>query len=107
MLTTGEEARQFLYVEDCCECLNILMNRFTEIKSKRLDVSSFEWIKIRDLAEMVASNFSGCIVMPGTDEDDVQRRTLNDPGKDILNYWMPRTDVETGIKYCIDVAAKG
>jgi len=102
MQTTGEESRQFLYVEDCCECLSILMNKFNELDSNEYDVSSFEWITIKDVAYIIADNFNDCNVFTGDKVDDVQRNALNDPRTDILKYWQPRTPIEVGIKHLID-----
>ena len=99
ILTTGEERRQFLYVTDCCDCLDILMNTPTEKKS--FDVSSFEWLRIIDLAEIIASQCN-CEVTAGTITDDVQRSKLNEPNEDILQYWHPVTNIRTGINFCID-----
>ena len=50
MRTSGTEKRQFLYVEDCCKCFEILMN--DKIKDKYFDVSSFQWITIKEVAEI-------------------------------------------------------
>jgi len=98
MSTTGEEVRQFLYVDDCCKCMNIIMDRFNEIEEKQLDVSNFKWIKIKKIAEIVASHFDGCDVFPSTETDDIQRSLLVEPRKDILKYWQPETSIEDGIK---------
>jgi nucleoside-diphosphate-sugar epimerase len=102
MKTTGEEVRQFLYVDDCSECLNIVMNNFHEIKERHLDVSGFEWIKIKDLAKLIALNFNNCFVICGNDSDDVQRDALKEPNKKILNYWTPKISLNQGIKSIID-----
>ena len=101
MRTNGEEQRQFLYVKDCCECLNILMHGFDKIENKSFDVSSFEWVRISDLADIIASEFNRRVI-PGPLADDIQRSTLNEPESYILEYWHPRTDLKTGIKFCID-----
>ena len=98
MSTTGEEARQFLYVDDCCKCMNIIMDRFNEIKEQQLDVSNFKWIKIREIAEIVASYFNDCDIFSSELADDIQRSLLVEPRTDILKYWHPETSIENGIK---------
>jgi len=103
MCTTGEELRQFLYVDDCCRCINIIMERFDEIKDRQFDVSSFLWVKIKDVAGIVASYFNDCPVLLGDEIDDVQRSVLQEPGTDILRYWEPETSLEEGIKKIIDL----
>ena len=102
MLTTGNEARQFLYVDDCSKCLNIIMNSFFDIKEKHIDVSSFEWIKIIDLAKIVSSNFNNCPIYAGNDVDDVQRNALKEPNNNVLKYWTPDTSITVGIKKIIE-----
>ena len=103
MKTTGKERRQFLHVDDCSRCLNILMNKFYEIEEKHLDVSSFEWIKINDLAKIISSNFDNCSIYEGSDVDDVQRDALKEPNKEILQYWQPEVSLENGIKNIISL----
>jgi nucleoside-diphosphate-sugar epimerase len=102
MNTTGQEARQFLYVDDCCKCMNIIMERFNEIKEQQLDVSSFEWIKIKEIAKIVSSHFNDCPVHPSNEVDDVQRSLLKEPCRDILKYWAPEISIESGIKNIIN-----
>jgi len=98
MSTTGEEVRQFLYVDDCCKCMNIIMDRFDEIKERQLDVSNFKWLKIKDIAEIVASCFNNCDIFASEETDDIQRSLLVEPRTDILKYWHPETSIEAGIK---------
>jgi len=102
MRTNGEEARQFLFVDDCCSCLNILMNGFNEIKEKHLDISSFKWIKIIDLAKIISSNFNNNPINIGEDKDDVQRDALKEPDETILKYWTPETSLEDGVRIIIN-----
>jgi nucleoside-diphosphate-sugar epimerase len=101
MSTTGDEVRQFLYVEDCCKCLNIIMDRFDEIEEKQLDVSSFKWTSIKEIAEIVSHYFNDCEVIPSEETDDIQRSFLVEPHGDILKYWQPETTIENGIKYLL------
>lgn len=101
MLTSGAEKRQFLYVTDCCECMEILMNNFYAIQDKNFDVSSFVWTKIIDVAQIISDIFK-CEVIPGKLEDDVQRNELVDPRGEILQYWQPTTNIIEGIKLCVN-----
>ena len=102
MRTTGDELRQFLYVDDCSKCMEILMNKFDEIDDKEIDVSSFKWISIADVAKEISQQFSNCPVYPGAEIDDLQRNALNDPKKDILKYWKPEISISAGIKKLIE-----
>jgi nucleoside-diphosphate-sugar epimerase len=103
MATSGEESRQFLYVDDCCKCLNIIMNKYTELSKNEYDVSSYQWVNIKDLAKIVASNFNNCSISSGDCEDDIQRKAVKEPEKDILKYWQPETSIEEGIKKIINL----
>jgi len=99
--TTGNEARQFLYVDDCCKCLRTIMDNFNEIEEKQLDVSSFEWTSIIELAELISNKFNGCPIIIGKEIDDVQRDALKEPDNSILKYWKPETSLENGINNII------
>jgi len=101
MSTTGEEVRQFLYVDDCCKCMNVIMEQFDEIKEKQLDVTSFKWVKIKEIAKIISSYFNDCDIFASKEIDDIQRSLLVEPRKDILKYWQPETSIEDGIKYLI------
>jgi nucleoside-diphosphate-sugar epimerase len=101
MRTSGEEKRQFLHVDDCCRCLCVMMEDFYIIKQGSLDVSSFEWHSIVDVAKIIASHFKNCSIHQGSEVDDVQRGTLNEPGQEILEYWQPKISLEAGIKNII------
>jgi nucleoside-diphosphate-sugar epimerase len=96
--TSGKESRQFLYVEDCCECLNILANKFSKIREKELDISSFDWISILDLAKEISYIYNNCPVYVSDKKDNLQRDKLKNPRKDILKYWIPKTSIKEGVK---------
>lgn len=102
MKTNGEELRQFLYVEDCCKCFDIIMSNFSDIDEKELHVSSFKWIKIKDVAKIIASNFNNCKIYSGTEEDDIQRGSLREPNEYVLDFWKPEITINQGIKYIIE-----
>jgi nucleoside-diphosphate-sugar epimerase len=99
MLTDGMEKRQFLYVDDCCECLLILAENYPHIpRDKELHITSFEWHTIREVAEIVAKLYPGTKIVPGKEKDEIQRGKQNEPDPYILNYWYPKTSLEEGIK---------
>lgn len=106
MRTTGEEKRQFLYVSDCCKCFDMIMKNFNTIENKSIDISSFEWVTIKDIAEIISSNFNNCKVFSGYETDDLQRDGLKEPSTDILKYWQPETSIETGIKKIINADSR-
>lgn len=104
MKTDGQEERQFLYGDDCAECLSIISKMYDEIdRSKSLHVTSFEWTKIIDVANIISSEFNNCQIYPSTKKDDVQKNIKNEPDNYILNFWKPKTKLEQGIRKIIEM----
>ena len=98
LLTNGEEERQFLYVDDCCECLITLMEKYTTIvKDRPLHITNFKWHTILQLAHIIASHFPGVQILPSKQIDDVQKNKRNEPDSYILNFWKPKTELEDGV----------
>jgi nucleoside-diphosphate-sugar epimerase len=96
--TDGEEERQFLHVDDLCEALFYLTENYENInKSERIDISNFEWTKIKDLANICAELFN-CEVELSERKDETQRNYKNDPKKKILEFWQPKISLKTGVK---------
>jgi nucleoside-diphosphate-sugar epimerase len=62
MLTTGEETRQFIHIDDICRALHLALSQ--QLKGL-YDVTSFEWVKVRDVAEIIAK-ITGAKVVPGS-----------------------------------------
>ena len=111
MLTNGSEERDFLYAEDCCRCLEILMNNYSEFSSNDpLHITSFEFIKIKEIAKIIENLFSSLgkeiKINPGKNEDSVQKMQRNLPDKFILKYWNPETSIHDGIKKVFDEMKK-
>lgn len=99
MLTTGEEVRQFLYVEDAADALMVCLDNFEKFKSEKslLDITNFQWVTMLSIAEMIGS-LTGAKVIPATDTDWMQRDARIEPNIFILKYWQPKTSLETGLK---------
>jgi nucleoside-diphosphate-sugar epimerase len=51
MMTTGEEQRHFIHIDDVCRAFHLAMSRNLQ---GVYDVSSFEWVKVKELAQMIA-----------------------------------------------------
>jgi nucleoside-diphosphate-sugar epimerase len=102
MRTSGNECRQFLYVEDCCEALLSLSKKYNEIsRDEQLHISNFEWSTIESVAQIISSVFN-CNYTKGQKKDTVQLNLQYEPDKNILNYWKPKTSLEDGIRKIID-----
>ena len=107
MMTDGKEVRQFLHATDCSKCLYALSLKYQELpRNKEYHVTSFRWTSIIDIANIVASNFPGTVVVPSRAFDAVQLGTKNEADPFILNYWKPEISLEDGIKSTIEFMEK-
>lgn len=93
LLTDGEEERQFLHCDDCARCLTVTMNSYDDIikTEKSVDITGFEWLKIKDVAAMICDD-----VRVGTKIMNTHDR-LNEPRSFILKYWKPEVSLREGI----------
>lgn len=107
MLTDGNEKRQFLHTEDCGRCLATLAEKYDEIPNDEpLDITTFEWTTIAQIANMVADFVPGTTVTPGTKKDMTQRDMQNEPNDSILKYWQPTITLSQGIERLVDEYSK-
>ena len=96
--TDGQEARQLLYSEDCAECILILSKKYHILdKSKNYHITSFEWVKIIDVAKIV-QEISGCEINTAVRKDETQKNAMNNADSYILRFWKPKTTLKEGIK---------
>ncbi len=103
MLTDGVEKRQFLYAEDCCKALEVMMNSYNEFNSEdNLHITSFEYVQIKQIAEIIEKLFISIgkeiKIHPGLEKDSVQMDKQNEPDKYITKWWKPQTSIEKGIE---------
>lgn len=102
MMTDGEEERQFLYAEDCCRCNKILADNYDALdKTKEYHLTSFEWSKIIDIAEIISKEFGGVRISKGQIKDPVQNNKRNEPDPFIKRYWQPEVKLKEGIQKII------
>ena len=104
MLTDGTEERQFLYAEDCCEALETVMENYTDFKPEdELHITSFRSTTIREIANIIQGCF-GLIdkfdvkIESGLAKDSVQLDKRNSPSAYILDWWVPKTTIDVGIR---------
>ncbi len=102
MITDGQEEREFLYAKDCCEALEIVMNRYDDFNSDdMLHVTSFNSIKIIDIAHIIQQNFNmigkKVDIKPSIDTDTVQQNSKNVASKYLTKWWEPTTSLNDGI----------
>jgi nucleoside-diphosphate-sugar epimerase len=102
MLTDGQEQREFLYAEDCCEALEAIMENYNDFTSEdNLHITSFRSTKIIDIASIISGQFNligkEIKVQPSEEKDSVQMDKRNLPDTYLTKWWMPKTTIEQGI----------
>lgn len=103
MLTDGQEQREFLYAEDCCEALEVIMENYNDFTSEdNLHITSFHSTKIIDIASIICGQFNligkDVKVQPSLEKDSVQMDKRNQPDTYLTKWWIPKTSVERGIQ---------
>ena len=111
MMTDGEESRQFLYAEDCCEGLEAVMKNYDNFYSDDpLHITNFDYTSIREVAIIIENEFKligkPINILPGEASDSVQLDKRNEADRFIEKYWSPKTDLETGIAKVFDAMKK-
>ena len=102
MLTSGQEVRQFLHVEDCSRAILELIRRYRTLESNlSYDITSFTDNTILEVAQIVAEKTNANVVV-GQSKDAVQKNAKNIPNKIILDFWSPRITLGEGIGRIID-----
>jgi nucleoside-diphosphate-sugar epimerase len=103
MLTDGQEEREFLYAEDCCEALETIMENYNDFTSEdNLHITSFHSTKVIDIASMICGQFNlmgkyDVTVQPSTEKDSVQLDKRNKPDTYLMKWWTPKTTIDQGI----------
>ena len=111
MMTDGEEVRQFLYAEDCCEGLEAVMKNYDNFYSDDpLHITNFDYTSIREVAIIIENEFKligkPINIIPGEASDSVQLDKRNEADRFIEQYWSPKTDLETGIAKVFEAMKK-
>lgn len=104
MLTNGEEEREFLYVSDCCNALEVVMNEYDNIDvNDALHITSFQSTTIKNLAKIIENKFKDhgiddVKILPVNSKDTVQMDAKNKPDPFITKWWEPKVSLENGIE---------
>lgn len=103
MLTDGQEEREFLYAEDCCEALEAIMNNYNDFTSEdNLHITSYHPTSILDIAHIIKGQFNligkyDVKLQPSIEKDSVQMDKKNRPDMYLSKWWIPKTTIENGI----------
>ena len=108
MLTNGKEVRDFLYAEDCCNGLEIIMKKFNQIKKskKSIDLTTSRYTSILNIAKIIKKILSEkkirVIIKPSRNVDTVQKNKKNLPNRFFFKFWKPKYTLENGIREIIN-----
>ena len=102
LITDGEEEREFLYAEDCCEALETIMLNYKDFTpNDELHITSFQSTKIIDLAYIIQKEFEKVgktvHIIPSSEKDTVQMNMKNQASDFIKKWWQPKTSIEDGV----------
>jgi nucleoside-diphosphate-sugar epimerase len=113
MLTDGQEEREFLYAEDCCDALETIMENYDDFTSEdNLHITSFHSTKIIDVAGMIMGQFNligkyDVKLQPSTEKDSVQLDKRNKPDTYLMKWWVPKTTIDVGIAKVFEAMKNG
>ena len=93
MLTTGEELRQFIHIDDVCRGMHTALSR--NLKGV-YDITSFEWVSVREVADIIAAELRAKVVV-GSERG----RTPITPLVGKIPGWSPEVDLVAGLKRMI------
>jgi len=108
MLTNGKEVRDFLYAEDCCNGLEIIMKKFNRIKKnkKSIDLTTGRYTSILNIAKIIKKILNEkkirVIIKPSSNVDTVQKNKKNLPNRFFFKFWKPKYTLENGIREIIN-----
>lgn len=104
VLSSGKEKRQFLYTDDCSECLYALSKEYHNIdRQSNLHITSFEWNSIAEVAYIISTKLGNIPISFSGDIDLVQQGIKNEPDPYILKFWTPKVNLVDGIEKIINV----
>lgn len=90
MITTGEELRQFIFIDDVCSAFHhALKHQLNGV----YDVTSFEWVSVKRVAEIIA-DLTGAKVIPG----ERSGSTPITPMRGKMPRWKPMISLEEGLE---------
>ena len=95
MLSTGEELRQFVHVDDVSRAMHMAMNQ--GLKGV-YDITSFEWVSVLEVAKFIGKEV-GVEVIPGKE----MGRTPITPMVGKVPHWEPKIRLEDGIRQMMGI----
>lgn len=99
MMTNGNEWRQFTHITDLSHAFYMALNT-KKLRRTVYDASSYEWVRIIDIADMIAE-YTGAKVFPGT---KIGRDPIASPNRGRVPGWLPSIELREGVRSMIEEA---
>lgn len=99
MMTNGEEWRQFTHITDLSRAFHMAANG-KDLRRTVFDASSYEWVRIIDVANMIA-DLTGAKLVPG---NRVGHNPIASPNCGRVPGWLPTTELRDGIAHMVEEA---
>lgn len=99
MMTTGAEVRQFVHIDDVCRALEIAIR--LPPSDRIFDVTSFEWVSIRTIADLIARETNARII-PGPHVGS----TPDTPIRGRIPDWWPAVALTEGLSRVVENARR-
>ncbi len=99
LMTTGEEWRQFTHIDDLSRAFWMAAHS-KELRKSVYDASSYEWIRIRDIADYIACE-TGATVSYGSQKGHDPKPAAN-MGR--VPGWLPEREIRESIRLMIEQA---
>lgn len=96
MMTSGEEWRQFTHIEDLSRAFYMSLHS-KNLRKRVYDASSYEWIRIIDIAKMI-SDVTGAKIIPGKIKGH-DPLPADNMGR--IPQWLPQVELRDGISEMI------
>jgi nucleoside-diphosphate-sugar epimerase len=111
MLTDGKEKRDFLYSEDCCAGLELIMSNYNFYKKeKKIDLTTTKFTSIIEIANIIKKIFFkqgiDIKIIKSKKKDILQFNQQNKANKFFLKYWKPKYSLKEGISEIINFYLK-
>lgn len=100
MLSTGEEWRQFTHIDDLSRAFHLALSS-ENLKRNVYDASSYQWVQIKDVAEIVCG-LTGAKFTLGKKKGN----TPTAPNMGRLPVWLPKVSLEEGVERMVVQAQK-
>ena len=111
MLTDGKEKRDFLYSEDCCAGLELIMDNYNYYKKeKEIHLTTTNFTSIIEIANIIKKEFLkqgiNVKIIKSKKKDTLQFNQQNKANKFFLKYWKPKYSLKEGISEIISFYLK-